>query len=612
MYKGIIYILAFIVFLVSFLLLKKDNKTRNLILWIIIMFFITFIVNSLVIFILGIFDLPAPMLFRTLVFFGLSVYPLYKIIKTKKVQKYKICYIDYIALAVALFLTIGIGVWRFGNFHNLCFETTDPAIHYASAEILSESSKLPEKSNTQFLFGGAPMFFASSVTGTGFQIVDFFGGGFQERLICFYVVELLIIFSSFMIVFYSINQNIDKKNWKRILLSLIICILYILGYPLNNMIFGFHYLGLGILIGLILLKLVSETIDKDTNALYLIFISITAFSIFTCYYLFVPIFYATVGLYILYLWKFQKKFDFNKACKYIGICLFIPFAVGMYHYFIRSYIFSSGSSDVLSSNVSFLKLEGYIYRSLLGNFVLILPIVFYKIILNIKIKKTTIFDFGFISIFGLIVLIFILLYIGRAGSYYFYKLYYLLSPMVFILFGQALTEKNERINGFAVANVILLFSLFWFQFYDVDNELYDRNPLMNNSTFSRGIEDVYWFNNIKNDKDLFPYIYTSKQLSDLDKLNKKYHKQLIENKVIYYDYFIQKFWFHVFTGINPINNEKKLSYFVDLELSSEDINDSVTAKYLICTKSSKQNCVLDNFEIEYQNSSFVLTKRIND
>ena len=285
MINAIIYILAFLVFLVTILLFKKDDKKRNLILWIIIMTYVGFVVNSLIVFVLGIFNLAAPMLLRSLVFLGLSSYPLYTIIKKKEIQKYEISYIDYIVLVVAIGLTIGIGIWRFGNF-NLVFETSDPAMHYGSAEKFAQSSKLLDKVDSKIIVGGTNMYFTYTITGTGFQIVDAFGGTLQQKLACFYCIELLVILSSFLLVFYSINSIIDKKNWKRILLSIIICILYILGYPLNNLMFGFHYLGIGILLGILLLKLISETLDKDTNKIYLALISMIAFSIFTCYYLF--------------------------------------------------------------------------------------------------------------------------------------------------------------------------------------------------------------------------------------------------------------------------------------------------------------------------------------
>ena len=602
MFIGLLYIFSFLVFLIAVLLFKKDNKKHNIVLWSVITLFLTIIANSLLVFIPSLFNIASPLWLRSVLFLGLSGPLLYRIIKKKEIQKYEVCWKDYVILVLALALTIFIGVHRFNNF-NLKFETSDPATHYFSANVFSNSSKLVEKTNGTYLYptkDASSMFLAYTAFGTTIQLCDTFNAGLVSKAMCFIGFELLILFSTAVVFMYSIIKKSKDFKIGNLILSLILCFLFILGYPYNNLIFGFHYLGLSILIGMILLNIITEVYDLKNNIYYTVIIALFAFSIFTSYYLFVPIFFGAVGLYLLYLWKFKKKFTFKIAVKDIVLCLGIPFIIGIIYYFLPNLL--SGSD---AGGVSTFKMEGYIYRNLIGNFVLLLPLVLYKLIIDIKEKKLSVYELCMMLTGMFIVALFYFLYNGKIASYYYFKMYYVIWPLCFIIIGKALNEKNAKTNGFAATIIVLLFSLFIFQMNGYDQELQTRNPLINTTGFSRGLEDIYWFNDIKNDDEFVKPIFYKNEINDLDKLSKKYKKELQEGKVIYYGDLLQKLWIYSYTDISTVGVFNYLGAFY----LPEDAFDLDEVKYIMCPTKDTEKCEVDNFEKEYSNKTFTLYKK---
>ena len=609
MFIGILYIFSFLVFLVTAILFKKDNKKHNIVLWSVISLFLTFIINSLLVFIPSLFNIASPLWLRSILFLGLSSPMLYKIIKKKEIQKYEICWKDYVILGFSLILVTCIGTWRFNNF-NLRFETSDPAVHYFDAEVFSKSNKLMEKSPDDTLYHfntGKSMFLSYTSVGTMMQVNNDFDWGIRGNTRCFILFELMILLCTTIMLIYTIVDNISEVSIFKLIFVAILTTLCILGYPFNNLIFGFHYLGLSILIGLIFLYLMKDGFKNKPTGINMIIIALFAFSIFTTYYMFVPIYFGAAGLYILYLWKFNNEFDFKTAARYIGLVLVIPFMVGMFYYFISNYLFAGSS---ISSSVSIFKAEGYIYRSLIGNFVLVLPIVLYKMVLELKEKKISIFSFSILFTLLYIVILLYFFYIGEIASYYYYKLYYVLWLVSFVIMGRALCEKKSQINGYAITNTIVLLLLFIFQIYNVDNFLYNRNPLMNNVPFSNGIENIYWFNWDRNDKKIHAPIYTNKELENLDKLYNKYGKDMKKELTVYYGELFQRLWLYSYTGINPLGADVRLGRFYEDMISEEEVNEN-KIKYLLCNNNKKaiESCMIDGSELEYKNDSFILYKK---
>lgn len=606
MIKSMLFIISFFTFYIGLLLIKKDNKKRSFILWSIILLFSTIIINSLMIFFIGKFNISVTLTIRTILFFILSIPIYYLIINRKRIQEYSIAKTEVLSLIIITLLILSIGYYRFNKF-DLVFETTDPAVHYLDAKIFSESGKLIEKNQPDYIYkgnGSGSMFLGYTTVGTVFQILDECNMGIPSHVVSFIIFELFVLLVTALSMFYAFKYK--KQNGKlNLILSYLLIILFILGYPFNNLIFGYHYLGLSILIMMLLFIFVREIISDKIKWYYVVNVALYSFSVFTTYYMFVPIVFGTLGVYFLYEWKVKKQISFKDSLIYICGGLVISFGLGMYYYFLRNYLFVSDSL----STTSIFKLEGYIYRNLIGNFILIIPIIIYKLVLDIKKKQISLFDISFVFNLIFVIVLFILFYNDVIASYYYYKLYYVLWAISFAVVGIALNEKNHQIHGYVVSNTILLFVLFIFQITDIDNTLYNKNPLLNNVTFSKGIEDIYWFNQNRNDKELYPPIYTYQEMKELNKINNKYSSKFNNLNVYYYGNIFHKLWFYSTTKVNPLGGSDLISDFYASDKEEKEIIENEKIIYLLCSKDYKKQCYIKNFAEIYRSKNFVLTFR---
>ena len=208
------------------------------------------------------------------------------------------------------------------------------------------------------------------------------------------------------------KNNVIQKIIDNSLIFMLI-IICILGYPLNNLIFGFHYLGISILITLILFYLIERINFKKKNQYLIISIILFSFSIFTSYYMFVPIAYGSCGLYYLYKWFPKKEITLKKSIKYIVVTLCISFLIGLYMYILSKMLFSSGET---TSGLSTFTLEGYIYRNLLGNIFILFIFSCYIFIKNIINKEINVFDISLIMTTIFMIIISLGMCLGNFGT----------------------------------------------------------------------------------------------------------------------------------------------------------------------------------------------------
>jgi len=166
------------------------------------------------------------------------------------------------------------------------------------------------------------------------------------------------------------------------LFGFLLTILYVLGYPLNNMIFGFFYLGLGVTLicGLIYLSdcYVYNEISKKLN---IILIGIIMCCIILCYSLFAPV--AFISVFVLLILQFKKENRLWTQNFFITIALTIllPGLIGIYYGYFNFF------PEQSISPLQMIQFEGYIYRDLFSSFVIPLPFAIYGGMQIIKTKQ---------------------------------------------------------------------------------------------------------------------------------------------------------------------------------------------------------------------------------
>lgn len=605
----VFYILSSILLMYLFLKIKKCNKTQNLILWVTIAIVLFMGYNSITIFGLSIFNIKSTLFVRGMLNLIISVFIYYKYIKNKVNQIYTFDWKDLIVVLALIIITIIIGYLRFGKDLSINFETTDPTLHYVNARYFYDTNTLLNKIDISDIYNKSTlnnpyMFVAATNAGTLMQLFDFLFD-YNNLYSAFIIFELFIFFISGMLLYVTIKKNHFLKINDIIFLTIVVGI-YILGYPLNNLIFGFHYFGVGILLINLCVLLVdifyNEDIKNQTIMKVIIFIS--SLSLFFTYYLFIPCIYAAIGLYILYESIFHKKKNIKESIFLIIQVLVIPFIIGMLYFFIIPH-FTLTSGELVISNA--MNNEGYIYRNLFGNFIFLFPLFIYSIFVKIKQKKLDQYIFSAVSTVLFAILFFILVILGRASTYYFYKFSYVIWLYLYIIIAQNILVKSE-LKTFLKLYIYAYLIIIMIMACDIENKINNRNNLLNPVQFSTSLTDIYSFNKIKvkNSKPLF----TDDELKLLDYIKSNPQLMNKNHEIIVTSNYLQKLWiFSIYDIISMYNFERLRDIYED-DISLKEIQNNKNIKYFGCFYDSdwyvNNKEELHNLKVIYKNNGGII------
>lgn len=220
----------------------------------------------------------------------------------------------------------------------------------------------------------------------------------------------------------------------------------------------------------------------------MIFASLCCLGIIECYVLFMPVMFFSLFFCILYKQKKRAKLislDTVKVC--LGVFL-VPTVLGLYFTYLG--IFGYNNVTVGSAIAQ----EGGIYKDLFSNFVFLMPLALYGYYYLKKEKKNWFILYIFPMLAGFLLVLFALGMTGRVSSYYFYKNYYFLWLIVFILAFAGVTyiEKKSRLL-ISMGLFIWLFVL-WVGQYSIENRIANKNDRYIVSYNSRAFCDIYMFN----------------------------------------------------------------------------------------------------------------------
>ena len=432
---AILFILSYILFICSFLYIKKTNNKINLLTWILISIITYMGYNSIIVYLLSIIKIPSTLFLRSLINIFISII---MIITSKKKQKYYIDKKDFAVIAILLYLSLAIFMLRFTFYFSIDFRMNDTAVHYAMAKAFMTNDIYDSSmQNVFYAISNRGMFFSSINTGTFLEAFKPLTGTFY--LFKSFILFEMISFSLSGILFYFIVKKNNTFN-KEYVLTVILTLLYQLGYPLVNLLYGFHYWGLVILIISTIILTIKEMENNNMykNKLIILILFIQSLSIFITYYLYVPVIYGALGLYFIYLYKYKKEISWKRSIIYIIIILLIPFIFGMYHYgIIEQYFKNFGPKTSMS-------IEGSNYKNLIGNFIFLLPILFYAILNEIKRKKINLVTIITCLNIIFMIILFILCMTKIMSSYYYNKIYNLLWLNTFIYLTDIIYNYKEK------------------------------------------------------------------------------------------------------------------------------------------------------------------------
>lgn len=461
----IIYILSVIILFISYILIKKTDKKVDILKQVVLTIVLLFCYNTFICYCLTFFTISVNLVLLSAINFIFSIIIISYLIKTKKTQKFTFNKIDFIYIILIAVATMIVSYINFGFPFEIKYETGDPATHYLTSEIFKENDGLlANQREADEVFGIFANRKTVSYVNSGLimkcleNVVDTF-----DNYNIFIAFGIFILFLSGWMFYSSISRF--AKNEKARFLALAISLLYMMGYPLNSLLFGFEYLSMGILV----LSAIIASIDVYQNEEIgykqnLIVFFLLNFGLFSSYFMFVPFVYSGLWIYFC-INEYRKNKDsskkninikalFNKRLIIqLIVTLLIPFILGyiyhiapeLYGVFIRKSVDFSKALRQQNSLISKgLAGYGYIYVNLFSNVIPLIPFVIIAMYKKWKENRGA-------SIITLITFAFIfLLIIGylfeKVSMYYLCKNYFALWLLLYYLAYKGLLviyEKNK-------------------------------------------------------------------------------------------------------------------------------------------------------------------------
>lgn len=409
MLLSLLYIISFIELYLGILIFPKNNKRCGLSVWLVVTLITVYAIHSVeAIVIYNILKIKIGLLSMSIanVIVAAIIWAVI-IFGYKRKQDY---YADKTGLYILAGLLVSVYVfgmirfgWTLGNFR---YATSDSAVHLFRVLDIIDTGRLNQ---SRFYLYLVDALFIETLS-------PIFGISNYYRL--FIICDLFMLFLSGAMFLAIIRRYM--ADTKLIVLGCVFVLLYVFAYPLNNLIYGFNYLGAAVtLIGYAIFATRSFRDGMMYKWYAILCIVLGIIGVTLCYTQFLPIVFGGSLLYVCTDIVISHKIS-KKTLISIGIAAVVAGLVGcfgVYYVVIRSY----GSIDVLFSN---LEGEGPIYRDLWSNifFLLIFIVFYFKHCIKYKKLHEGCFFVGVLVLYA--GYFFIRVCQGKTAAYYFYKFHY--------------------------------------------------------------------------------------------------------------------------------------------------------------------------------------------
>lgn len=438
----LLYSISIIVVFILCCIAKKTEKRIDIIPIMILTFLCILSYQTFICWMFSIFHIAIQLIPLTITNIGVII-GLGIAIKKKGVQTFVLTKTDTILTGIVILLVAFILHKDIENLENIRYFSTDASIHYIAAREFYENEQMLNKTeNTETATQMMPIAYVN--VGILFKAFAPIIGEMNLYKIFLLLDSTIFCFTG--ILFYYILKRTIQNKW-HLLLAASLTIIYLIGYPLNNLLSGFYYLGIGCLfINAILYYMTLQ--DKKTGMTRMILFLLNT-GLILSYALFAPVVYLSIFLYDAYknkrkyhkLWNREWLFD-------TIITLILPGLIGVIFLLLPNI-----------ETVKYIAQEGYIYKNLWNNIVFFLPFAIYFLIKQIK-EKTI--DYA-VLYFSMLICYMLLLYIGTkvnmVSNYYFYKNAYILWAILLLYFFYGMQTLLKKYPKQKIA-VIVYFVLY--------------------------------------------------------------------------------------------------------------------------------------------------------
>lgn len=239
-----------------------------------------------------------------------SVPALLFIRKRKKCQKYFVKYQDILMILVFLILTVLIGLKRYGvQLDVFAYGSDDSVRHFAASKELISTGNITRSRYTMYLID---LIFIKCLD-------PFIGEANWYR--AYLMADMFLLFMMGAMFWAWIRKFIKSKY--SMYMGYGFSLMYFLGYPLTNLLYGFEYLGAGILMINFLLWVIQRMdFEEISSWMYIVLLMLANTGVCLSYTQFAPAVLVGELIYlILYNKKRKKLFSINSLM--MAVCGFI-------------------------------------------------------------------------------------------------------------------------------------------------------------------------------------------------------------------------------------------------------------------------------------------------
>lgn len=487
---SILYLVSLLALFSGFFLMKKSDKKLYAVTWLPLSAVAIMCYQTLTAALLDLVHLPVNIISIAIFNLLLGAVCWYVVFRAKERQQYLCEMVDIIFVLMILFAIALFGVVRYGTELRLHYNAVDGAAHLSAAmRVIYEE-------------GVDAMYYSALHNGILMELLGplFSAGTYYKIYVLGDILHLYL--AGFM--FWGVIRRYSADRFMKIA-GVIVTFLYLFGYPLNSTLFGFSYLGVSLTVILYVIAVADEIFHENIPKwLALSLLALGCLGVFESYVMFVPVIFFGILIWML-VRQYQngRLFSVNTVWKGLAVFL-IPTAIGLW--FTYRGIFGAGTGVTVVSQIN---LEGGTYRNLFTDFVIPLPFAIGGMWRLIKEKKNClVLYFAYLEVVFTLAL-FLLVWKGKASGYYYYKNYYVVWLLVFVLayIGLGWLEKQARVmvtGGFAVWCVLAFMLVF-----HIDDYIYNRRPLLYGSAQISPFMEIYSFN--------YDFVFTP--IYDEDKLD---------------------------------------------------------------------------------------------
>lgn len=576
----IIYGVSIIILFTLIILLKKTEEKLEIIKAVTINFVLLFAYNTFVCYILNLINIPITLIILSVINFAISIPLIISIIKTKKIQEYTVSKTNIAVMILFIIITTIIININFGNLTKIRYVSMDSREHYKAGREFSEITNLFKKTGPNITTHSGFMPGAYTNVGIIFKILNPYIG--TVELYKAYIIFEAFVYLLIGIVFYMLLEKYCKSINTKII-AIIFGIIYVLGYPLNAWVSGFHYLMLGILYVQTTLYIVKEREDINLDSA-LITMFLLNFGLILSYSLFCPFVY--FAQFIYYIYKYIKHKNKTKLFLQTLVALILPGIIGVTYLIVPS----------IGKVGGYIALEGWLYKNLWSNFLFFVPFTIYYIYINIKNRKLEFDNIMFALLFIFILVLFIGTKTGKCSEYYFYKNYFIFWILIIYSSTKGMIELLKQNKTKFIVNMYTIIYLVIFAVSLYNNKTYvtsKRNDSLNTTM------EIFTFNKtmIVAKEAEFMKQKELELLREMEKIIKDNWQR--ENDILLVTNPNEERWIQSLTGyINILYDDKE---YAIKNLEQENYKYIVTFESKITYEKMEQYIKKENMKIIYQN-----------